>query len=485
MFSKPLFKQSIKANWVSWVVVTIATCFMLAIILTVVGRDSVNNIMTSLGDSFVKDAVESQVEDASMSYYYMGASSLEGYDGQIEGVTQSTPQIAGGYNYAINQYPNPTDEDKQSVINAIVSSTPEQQKGFVESFLNIYAYNTDANLTPEKIGGQVLINTIADALYNSILETNTQEEADTAKEFVLATLNSYVAQSGLNSQEFASLTVVSAMKELMSEPLAEYGFTEDKISEIASEAVLNFRAQVTVRYPGQSLSQLDSEEVNALIGKLSVSVMDGFPDNVKESLADMQKLDLAELLTGSIFFKIAGLLLPVIYIIMVSNSLIAGQVDSGSMAYILSTPTKRNAVTLTQMAFLVSSLFLMCLLTTATGLASLAIIGSSSLSYTEMLLLNVGSFFTMFAFSGICFFASAWFNRSKHAMAAGGGLSMYFLVATILGLFGSSAMPGLVRMDTMNIFNYTTITHLFDTASILAGTTAFIWKLGVLAAFGL
>ena len=37
-------------------------------------------------------------------------------------------------------------------------------------------------------------------------------------------------------------------------------------------------------------------------------------------------------IVGSIFYKLAGLLLPIIYMIMASNNLIVGQVDSGSMA---------------------------------------------------------------------------------------------------------------------------------------------------------
>lgn len=487
MFSKPLFKQSIKANFLSWVVVTVATCFMLAMILAVVGSDSINSIISTQSGFFVKDAVESQIESASMSYYYLTASSLEGYDGQIEGVKQNAPQLAGGYNLIISGYPNPTYGDKLAVINMIAGNPllSADEKIFAEAFLNIYAFNTDPSLTPEKTGGQILINSIANALYNNILENGNQEEAEAIKQFILNVLSGYAEQSVQTSQEFATDAVTAKIKDLMAGELAEYGFTAEEIAETAKDAIISLRAQISVRYPGQALSQLNPADVNELIGKLSAGVMDSFPENVKEGLADMQNLDIAELMTGSIFYKIAGLLLPVIYIIMVANSLIAGQVDSGSMAYVLSTPTKRNAVTITQMCFLVVSLLAMCLLTTATGMITLFIIGGSSITYKEMLLLNAGWFFAVLAFSGICFFASAWFNRSKHSMAAGGGVSMYFLVSTILGLFGSSEMPSIVRMDSMNVFNYTSIIYLFDTESILGGTTAFIWKLAVLAGIGL
>jgi len=120
-----------------------------------------------------------------------------------------------------------------------------------------------------------------------------------------------------------------------------------------------------------------------------------------------------------------------------------------------------------------------------TGLICLASVGESSISYTQMIYLNFASFVTMFAFAGICFLTSAWFNRSKYAMAVGGGLSMYFVVATIMGLFGSPEMPSLIRMDSMNVFNFTTITGLFDGASIFADTLDFVPKLAVLSAIGL
>ena len=103
----------------------------------------------------------------------------------------------------------------------------------------------------------------------------------------------------------------------------------------------------------------------------------------------------------------------------------------------------------------------------------------------DLILLNLGAFLTMFAMSGISFMASCLFNRSKHSMSIGGGLNMFFLVASMLGLFGSKIMPSVVRLSSLNFFNYVTIISLFDADSILAGTTTFIWKLAILAGIGI
>lgn len=70
-------------------------------------------------------------------------------------------------------------------------------------------------------------------------------------------------------------------------------------------------------------------------------------------------------------------------------------------------------------------------------------------------------------------------------MAIGGGLSIFSLVAAMLGLFGSHVIPKVVRLDALNNFNYVTIITLFDAISIIDGTLAFLWKFAILLALGI
>ena len=77
MISKPLFKQSCKANAGIWTFVTAVTCFMLAIIIIVLGNLNVNEIRSSMTDMFVSDAIESTVEEQSMTYYNISANALQ------------------------------------------------------------------------------------------------------------------------------------------------------------------------------------------------------------------------------------------------------------------------------------------------------------------------------------------------------------------------------------------------------------------------
>ena len=68
--------------------------------------------------------------------------------------------------------------------------------------------------------------------------------------------------------------------------------------------------------------------------------------------------------------------------------------------------------------------------------------------------------------------------------SVGGGLTMFFLVATILGLFGSQVIPSAIRIDAMKYFNYVSIISLFDATSILAGSLTYLWKFAILIVIG-
>ena len=314
----------------------------------------------------------------------------------------------------------------------------------------------------------------------------------------------------------ANMSTDKAKGELLN-ALSDYGVTDEKyegfgytyarIDDMARTATITYRgryayetAELEDKLAAEGLTK-GTEEYNAayaagvegivaeLYGDIASSLLSSLPSEVSDALKEVGELDLYSLIVGSIFYKLAGLLLPIIYMIMASNNLIAGQVDSGSMAYVLSTSTKRKTVVFTQALYLIGSLFAMFALTTVTGSICLAIVKADSssiiMSYGELVLLNVGAFLVLFALSGLCFLTSCWFDRSKRSMAIGGGLSIYSLVGAMLGLFGTKTIPSVVRLDALNYFNYTTIISLFDSVSIIDGTTTFIWKFAILLVAGI
>lgn len=102
-----------------------------------------------------------------------------------------------------------------------------------------------------------------------------------------------------------------------------------------------------------------------------VKDMPGMADMMGDRMGGMTSL-LGML--GQSFYGMQGVILSLIFVIMTANTLVASQVDRGSMAYILSTPIKRAKVVRTQALYLISSIFCMFLVITVVGLSTVQIV---------------------------------------------------------------------------------------------------------------
>lgn len=278
-----------------------------------------------------------------------------------------------------------------------------------------------------------------------------------------------------------------------------FNYTYATIKHLAKTTIVTYQGRLNYeidslnkKYEGhETVDGLTYDEAyqkmnQELLKDVTSSLLSSLPQEVSDALKEVGQMDLFGLVVGSIYYKLAGILLPIIFMIMASNNLISSQVDTGSMAYVLSTSTKRKTVAFTQAVYLVSSLFAMFALTTLTGGICLAFVHEEvALTLGKLVLLNVGAFLVLFCLSGLCFLTSCFFDRSKRSMAIGGGLSIFALVAAMLGLFGSQVIPSVVRLESLNSFNYVTVISLFDVVSILDGTTAFIYKLAILFVLGI
>ena len=220
------------------------------------------------------------------------------------------------------------------------------------------------------------------------------------------------------------------------------------------------------------------------LNRASSSLIDELPADISYKLNDLASRNLYGLVVGVILFSIAGLLLPIVYSILTANSLVAQQVESGSLAFTLSAPIKRKTIIISKalyMVFAITSmyllLFIFSLIAREIGIAIGGVDFIESLKVQDLLLYTLGSYLVSLAISGICFLSSSVFNKTKYAIGVGGGISVFFLVSSILGLFGSEVMPLALRIDSMNFFNFLTIIRLFDVQSILDGTTTFYFLL--------
>lgn len=152
------------------------------------------------------------------------------------------------------------------------------------------------------------------------------------------------------------------------------------------------------------------------------------------------------------------------------------------MVYILATETKRETITFTQIIFLVTSTALLYVVQTIAAVTIFFISPptGSVVTIGSLLLFNLGSFFVTMVLGGIIYLASCIFNRSKNAMALGGGFAVLTLVFTILGLFGSDMSPAMMRMDALNLFNSFSLVTLFDINMVVDGNLNYLWKFGIL-----
>lgn len=505
MFSKALFKQSCKANGTMWAIITFAVCFMLACVMLISGSDNIGATVTAVEDTIIDREITAAMQVRSINYYENQVDGMVKFDElfltemQKETANHPTdPQTA-----FTTAYTTSCEKIQEYVYAKALAVNPDYTKESAEAQEMLgavmYAINPNAMFdefytshnepVPENHVQPLMAHCLAGDIANYL---KSEERAEYIAERSEYCSTVFLAGNITKKENIDKMLVELESFGVTLEKYESFGYTYENVKKTAVNTVITYRNRLDyeIGLLDGGLSESDyaaklAEIKKELSGDITSSLLASLPEEVSSALEEVGKIDLYSLVVGSIFYKLAGLLLPIIYVIMASNNLIAGQVDSGSMAYVLSTSTKRQTVVFTQALFLVCSLLGMFSLTTATGCVCLAIVGSKvSLTYGNLVLLNLGAFLVLFALSGLCFFTSCWFDRSKRSMAIGGGLSIFSLVAAMLGLFGSPVIPSVVRLDALNNFNYVTIITLFDAISIIDGTMNFLWKFAVLLVLG-
>lgn len=541
MFSKALFKQSCKANGTMWTIITFAVCFMLSCVMLISGSGNLGETKNAIQDTIIQQEIEASFETRGLNYYGFDSKYLKRYDQLFaDELSKTAPDvftrefIASGMDKTVAaqktlaQVAPAAGQNAAAALQAkVAADVIAADKKAHENEVGYKPITADSAAVKEAVG-VTLFAISPDAedfkLYTDVITANDKKFTPSAyvdNEYLASMLtavlgeklesnegviNNYLqsryndidSRAEVYSTKFlaANMTTDTAKNALL-DALSSYGVDEAKydsfgydyaqIDRISREAVITYRNRYD--YEVNELGKTPEEANENLYTEVASSLLAALPEEVAGAIKEVGELDLYSLIVGSIFYKLAGLLLPIIYMIMASNNLIAGQVDRGSMAYVLSTSTKRESVVFTQALYLIGSLFAMLCLTTATGCVCLAIVradnASIQLTYGNFLLLNLGAFLVLFALSGLCFFTSCYFDRSKLAMAIGGGLSIFALVAAMLGLFGTQTIPSVVRLDALNYFNYATIITLFDVISIIDKTGVFIWKFAILLVMGI
>lgn len=167
---------------------------------------------------------------------------------------------------------------------------------------------------------------------------------------------------------------------------------------------------------------------------------------------------LLEFISGYLY----GMLLvafPGVFVIILSNRLVAKYVDNGSMAYLLAVPEKRRKIVLTQCIFLLTTLVIMVVYIVALILIIGEALFPGELDIPAFLRVNVGLLGLLIFFGGACFCGSCFCNESKHSSAIGTTVVVYSILLQMISQVG----------DKFENIKYATPLTLFDVTGLGAG----------------
>lgn len=166
---------------------------------------------------------------------------------------------------------------------------------------------------------------------------------------------------------------------------------------------------------------------------------------------------------------------PGVFIILLTNRLVAKYVDNGSMAYLLAVPQKRMQIVLTQGIFLLLNLVIM--VSYVTGL--ILFVGEGlfpgEMDIAAFFQVNVGLLGLLVFFGGTCFCASCFCNESKTSSAISTGIVVYSVLLQMISQVG----------EKFENLKYATPLTLFDVKGLGAGEEEAWILCGILYGVGL
>ncbi|MAG13403.1 MAG: hypothetical protein CMN78_02280 [Spirochaetales bacterium] len=179
------------------------------------------------------------------------------------------------------------------------------------------------------------------------------------------------------------------------------------------------------------------------------------------------------------------LVFPVIYIVLASNKLVVKHVDSGSMAYLLTTPNSRIKIASNQAFYLLVSLALLFIVDVGILVALSVSMFPGMLDVGKFLALNAITYLVLAVICGIGFFFSCLFSDTRNSIAFGGGIPAIFLMVKMVSEI-SSKLEWLKYLTIYKFINIDRImndnTYVATTGLILIGVSSVLF-LGAIRIF--
>lgn len=205
-------------------------------------------------------------------------------------------------------------------------------------------------------------------------------------------------------------------------------------------------------------------------------LVDAMPEGVGRAFG-LSGFGTAEAFISGEYYGLILILLLSIVCVQLSTQLVAKLVDQGSMAYLLSTPTTRAKVALTQALVLVTGLLLIMGVTTLAGFAGNAwfLAGEYEFNTSRFIEMNLGAFLLFFAVGGIAFLVSSLSNDEKKALGISGFITFGFFSLDLVGKFSD-------KTEWMRSFS---IFSLYQPGEIINGNVNLGLSFTILAVIGL
>ncbi|MEF9935136.1 MAG: ABC transporter permease subunit [Clostridium sp.] len=169
------------------------------------------------------------------------------------------------------------------------------------------------------------------------------------------------------------------------------------------------------------------------------------------------------------------IVIPLIFIIILCNKLIARYVDKGSMAYLIATPNKRRNIVVTQAAVSMISIFCIVLYAALICITTGEIMFPGEMDILKFILINIGLYGLLFFFGGVCFLSSCVFNDSRLSSGVGGGICVFFVLLQMISQVG----------DKFEFLKYITPLTLFQPDKLALGEGSAIGMVSILYGTGL
>ena len=156
---------------------------------------------------------------------------------------------------------------------------------------------------------------------------------------------------------------------------------------------------------------------------------------------------------------------PMVLLLFLCSRLVSRPMERGSLAYLLSGPSRRVQIILTQAAVLLLAMLAMTLYVTGLYAAVSAALFPGELDIPRFLLLNTGLLGLYVFLSGVCFLAACLWGGGKLALGVGAGVCIASLLVQMVSRVG----------EKFEFLQYATPLTLFDPAALIAGEAWAVW----------